>query len=317
MSNIHLSDVDLLLALDGELDAGSKRPVEAHLLACDSCRRRFHLLQRALTEADAVDLGDAALASGTRARDRVRLARALDDAAEGWQRSWTFRARSALAAVRIPAAVPAVLVLALLTIAALNSFSEFDRAHLGEWPRDQASLPRASLTPGAVAISAAADLCAGARPSRQVAEGVRRDVVRPYRMEHVDESRYELDALITPELGGSTDVRNLWPQLYESPVWNARVKDELEQLLPSLVCSGAVDLGRAQRDIAADWIAAYKKYFNTTKPLRAHLGTPAADDDGLEVVYAARVFAGPPQDSWQPILTGPMAMRRGGALLER
>jgi hypothetical protein len=50
-------------------------------------------------------------------------------------------------------------------------------------------------------------------------------------------------------------------------VWNARVKDQLELLLPSLVCRGAVDLSTAQRDIAVDWIAAYKKYFHTDRPV--------------------------------------------------
>jgi len=37
---------------------------------------------------------------------------------------------------------------------------------------------------------------------------------------------YEVDYLITPELGGATDIRNLWP--YGDTVWNAHVKDQLE-----------------------------------------------------------------------------------------
>ena len=62
-------------------------------------------------------------------------------------------------------------------------------------------------------------------------------------MEGVPAHEYELDYLITPELGGSGDRRNLWPERYGARVWNARVKDELEQLLPQLVCRGEVDLG--------------------------------------------------------------------------
>jgi hypothetical protein len=42
--------------------------------------------------------------------------------------------------------------------------------------------------------------------------------------------------------------------------WNARVKDRLENRLHHLVVVGQVDLKTAQRDIAEDWIAAYKKY---------------------------------------------------------
>jgi len=74
-----------------------------------------------------------------------------------------------------------------------------------------------------------------------------------------------VDYLITPELGGAGSIRNLWPQPY-SAVWNAHVKDELEDRLHGLVCSGQVDLATAQREISRDWISAYKKYFHTDKP---------------------------------------------------
>jgi hypothetical protein len=102
-------------------------------------------------------------------------------------------------------------------------------------------------------------------------------------MENVPDRAYELDALITPELGGTTDPENLWPQRYEAPVWNARVKDELERLLPRLVCSNRVELAQAQREIATDWVAAYKRYFSTDQPLQALVGPAVADDDDLEV----------------------------------
>jgi len=78
---------------------------------------------------------------------------------------------------------------------------------------------------------------------------------------------FEVDFLITPELGGSNDIHNLWPEPYYSTVWNARVKDELEDRLHEMVCNGELDLGTAQRDISTDWIVAYKKYFHTDRPL--------------------------------------------------
>jgi hypothetical protein len=81
---------------------------------------------------------------------------------------------------------------------------------------------------------------------------------------------YELDYLISPELGGSGDARNLWPQAYQAPVWNAHAKDALEEHLFQLVCHGNLDLATAQHDIATDWISAYKKYFDTDRPLSAH-----------------------------------------------
>ena len=73
---------------------------------------------------------------------------------------------------------------------------------------------------------------------------------------------YEVDYLITPDLGGSGSLRNLWPQPYTAR-WNAREKDKLERRLHQLVCVGAVDIATAQREIAADWIRAYKKYVVT------------------------------------------------------
>jgi hypothetical protein len=41
------------------------------------------------------------------------------------------------------------------------------------------------------------------------------------------------------------------------------VKDDLEERLDEMVSTGQLDLTTAQRDIATDWIAAYKKYFRT------------------------------------------------------
>jgi hypothetical protein len=102
-------------------------------------------------------------------------------------------------------------------------------------------------------------------------------------MEHVPAAAFELDALITPELGGSTDPANLWPQRYQSPVWNARIKDELERLLPEKVCRQEMTLAQAQQEIAADWVAAYKRHFRTEVPLQAHLRP--AEDDGPELLY--------------------------------
>jgi hypothetical protein len=78
---------------------------------------------------------------------------------------------------------------------------------------------------------------------------------------------YQVDYLINPQLGGTNDVRNLWPEPYTSTVWNARVKDALEDRLHEMVCARTIDLASAQRDIATDWISAYKKYFHTPKPV--------------------------------------------------
>jgi hypothetical protein len=71
---------------------------------------------------------------------------------------------------------------------------------------------------------------------------------------------YEEDHLVPLELGGHpTDPKNLWPELYAG-VNGARVKDQLEDRLKRLVCSGMVTLQEAQAAISTNWIAAYRKY---------------------------------------------------------
>ena len=144
---------------------------------------------------------------------------------------------------------------------------------------ERESLPFASLTPGASWQLSVGEVCAGGAPEeREVPAAVRRDVLRADGMEQVSRDEYELDYLITPQLGGAPDARNLWPQRYASGTWNARVKDQLERLLPQLVCNRQVALETAQRDIALDWIAAYRKYFKTATPLQTQASFFRDDD---------------------------------------
>jgi hypothetical protein len=100
-----------------------------------------------------------------------------------------------------------------------------------------------------------------------VAASLQRKVFEEYGIVAAEPRAYEVDYLITPALGGADDIRNLWPQSYSAAVWNARVKDALEDRLHDLVCEGNLELATAQHDISSDWIAAYKKYFHTDGPL--------------------------------------------------
>ena len=45
---------------------------------------------------------------------------------------------------------------------------------------------------------------------------------------------YEVDHLISLELGGSNDGKNLWPQSYLTCPWNSRVKDRLEDWMAAV-----------------------------------------------------------------------------------
>lgn len=123
-------------------------------------------------------------------------------------------------------------------------------------------LPDPKLTPGDTLDVSREDLCVPGytKHVRDVPSAVKRQVYALYGIKSHRPREYEVDHLISLELGGSNSVRNLWPQSYLTKPWNAHVKDALENRLHALVCSGELDLKTAQRDIATDWIAAYKKY---------------------------------------------------------
>lgn len=142
------------------------------------------------------------------------------------------------------------------------------------WPLGEAaSLPRRDLTPGAAKTLQAADVCA--LPAEEFDRAVPGELARltfaRYGMKEPRSGEYEVDYLISPSLGGASDVRNLWPQPYREGAWNARVKDALEDYLRREVCAGRMELQAAQAAIAEDWIAAYRKFFGAQKPMAAHL----------------------------------------------
>jgi hypothetical protein len=145
-------------------------------------------------------------------------------------------------------------------------------------------LPMSQVTPGATRHVRVNELC-GEETARPVpiSPWLHERVFRSYGADTRRATEYELDYLITPELGGATDARNLWPQAYSHTPWNAFVKDELERFLHRQVCDGALDLPTAQQQMASDWIAAYKRHFKTDKPLRDYDAQPltAMDRDML------------------------------------
>lgn len=118
------------------------------------------------------------------------------------------------------------------------------------------ALPNSALTPGAVFAVTAAQVCVSGYTAkvRHVPLSVRKRVFAEYGIPYADASKYEVDHLISLELGGSNDIRNLWPEPYAGS-HGARAKDKVENHLHSLVCAGSVKLATAQRAIASDWMA--------------------------------------------------------------
>ena len=276
-SRTHPTDTTLILALDRELSLARRMALDRHLMACEACRSRFEAFEEAAREAVRVCRDDASDDAAATSALRRRLQGRMMELGREWDRSPLFRFRRAASSVPPFARVGFTVALLILVVRLVQPGVNVTVPPLAS---EHESLPVTRFTPGATSNVSARDLCSGSLPiQRVVSSAVRQDVLHKYQMEHVALSEYELDYLITPELGGVGDAPNLWPQRYDSDVWNARVKDDLERLLPRLVCDGAVDLARAQRDIASNWINAYKKYFNTERPILRQAGFVDDDDE--------------------------------------
>lgn len=124
------------------------------------------------------------------------------------------------------------------------------------------SLPDSNLTPGVVLNVTKEDVCVSgySKSARNVPQREKKQVYQEYNMQpHESPCPCEVDHLISLELGGSNDIKNLWPEPY-SGNWNAHMKDRLENWLHKQVCDGHMTLQEAQEAIRGDWKKAYMKY---------------------------------------------------------
>jgi hypothetical protein len=146
--------------------------------------------------------------------------------------------------------------------------------------------PDPAFTPGLTRSVSLTDLCATDHDEvvRAVPAALQQRVLGEYGIKEMPSDEYEVDYLITPGLGGADDVRNLWPQPHGNTRWNSYVKDQLEDHLHGMVCDGRLTLEVAQRDIATDWIAAYKKYFHTDEPMANALNAELSEGVYLSAI---------------------------------
>lgn len=260
MRERHITDQDLLLAADGELSSRDAARVQSHLAACWECRVRSQELERAIagflrTHRESVE-ASLPPAEGPRALLKAQLAELSRRSSLSARRGWEFWALASAAA-------------ALLVAGLFAGWSAIARP--GRLLQASAvAVPNPKLTPGATVLVSPLQLCGAPEVNNKtVPVSLRRQVFEEYGIPAAEPRAYEVDYLITPALGGADDIHNLWPQSYSDTVWNAQVKDALEDHLHEMVCEGNLDLATAQREIAVNWIEAYKKYFHTDRPLES------------------------------------------------
>jgi hypothetical protein len=157
-----------------------------------------------------------------------------------------------------------LLVAALFTVALEAHAADPMRANRRLTPGDALS----NVTVEEITAKGYADKRHGG--ARNVPETVKRRVfIEYFGRVPANPGGYEVDHLISLELGGSNDIKNLWPQSYNSAPYNAHVKDKLEDRMAALVRDelrlhghGAATklLKKFQGEIARDWVAAYHKY---------------------------------------------------------
>lgn len=122
-------------------------------------------------------------------------------------------------------------------------------------------LPDTQVTPGAVRTQSTEELCNPKfRTSkyRHTSLKLKKQVCALYGVKNRCPSRdYEIDHLVSLELGGQDSLQNLWPQ----PIAQAREKDQLEDRLKVLVCHGEISLSNAQEYLEDNWASSYRVVF--------------------------------------------------------
>lgn len=121
------------------------------------------------------------------------------------------------------------------------------------------ALPDSACTPGDIFPNATkAQICVPgySKSVRNVTTSEKDAVYAEYGITSHVSGEYEVDHLVSLELGGSNDISNLWPEA-AAPKPGFHEKDSVENYLHEQVCSGALSLQQAQQLIATNWLTAY------------------------------------------------------------
>jgi hypothetical protein len=128
----------------------------------------------------------------------------------------------------------------------------------------QGKLSDPACTPGAIISTATKEeICVPgySKNVRDVTTAEKDQVYAEYGISSHTAGEYEVDHLISLELGGSNDIANLWPEAAE-PRPGFHEKDKVENYMHDQVCNGAISLRQAQIEISTNWIAIYYKMPN-------------------------------------------------------
>ena len=81
-------------------------------------------------------------------------------------------------------------------------------------------------------------------------------VYEMYEIPKDQQKNYVIDHLISLQLCGNNEIKNLFPQIREGE-FNSRTKDKIENFLKREICKGNIELEDAQTVISEDWLSVY------------------------------------------------------------
>jgi len=261
MSNLtnHLSRLELLQLHDGELDARDRLEALMHLSQCEDCASEFENIESLSRNVDAFLKSNVSTSDDSDQTERLKTL---------LQRETLSRQHIVRSKQTFVTAIYAAL--GLITLG-FSSYMVYQRIFSARSGQEVLSTPNPTLTPGDAKPISYADMCPAKEEDKDppVSAAVARSVFKEYGIStRTKQNKFQVDYLISPQLGGTNQIRNLWPQPYEATIWNAQAKDALEDRLNMMVCKGEIELSEAQHALASDWIGAYKLYFHTQSPIQ-------------------------------------------------
>lgn len=119
------------------------------------------------------------------------------------------------------------------------------------------SRPKPGLTPGVVAITSTAQVCALPHTGQAVPAYVGKAISAEYGLVF-NPVKYDMDYLVPLELGGANTSANIWPVATSGVGFHQ--KEQLNSRLRDLVCHGTLTLNYVQTTLETDWYALYLRY---------------------------------------------------------
>ncbi len=159
-----------------------------------------------------------------------------------------------------------IVTLILLLFGATPTFADYGVQTKTSGCTANQTLPDTACTPGAVLTTDTKVMCVTGYTTtvRNVSISTKKKVFQEYGIPWSKRSNYEVDHLISLELGGSNNISNLFPESHLIKN-NSFTKDAFENYLHKQVCTGKLSITDAQYEISTNWLTYNNARLNPAK----------------------------------------------------